>query len=163
MLSYAGLDTAFQFAIQRAPSFGGGSVPAQTARAGTDIRFQVPAASHGAGAVVYSVEGLPPGIAFDADGTGACSAARTICGRATLVGESAVTVWATDAVGAKRTALNFTITVTAADPPIAAAHAVTLGATTRAATLDPPTIVVDEGAASTYTVVLPASRAAASR
>ena len=104
--------------------------------------------------MVYSVEGLPPGIAFDADGTGACSAARTICGTATLVGESAVTVWATDAVGAKRTALNFTITVTAADPPIAAAHAVTLGATTRAATLDPPTIVVDEGAASTYTVVL---------
>ena len=150
VLSYAGLDSAFQFAMQgQLPDFGSGTVQDRTVGAGADIQaFQVPAASR---AIDYAATGLPPGLSLDADGTGACAAARTICGAPTWSGTFDVTLWAlADDLGARRAALRFTITVT----PAVAAQAVTLGTTTRAATLDSPTILVDEGASSTYTVVL---------
>ena len=141
VLSYAGLDTAFQFAMQQPlPDFGSGAVQNKTARMGVDIQsFQVPAASR---AIAYTATGLPPGVSFDADGTGACSAQRTICGAPTRAGTFAVTIWAlADDLGARRAALRFTITV-ASDP------------TTLAVTLAPTSIALAEGASSTYTVVL---------
>ena len=150
VLSYAGLDTAFQFAMQgQLPDFGSGTVQDRTVGAGADIQtFQVPAASR---AITYTATGLPPGLSFDADGTGACAAARTICGTPIWPGTFAVALWAlADDLGARRAVLRFTITVT----PAVAAQAVTLRTTTRAATLDSPTILLDEGASSTYTVVL---------
>ena len=45
----------------------------------------------------YSVSGLPPGLSFDATGTGACGTARTICGTPTRDGAFTVTAAAHDA------------------------------------------------------------------
>ena len=111
VLSYAGLDAAAQFAAQP-PDFGAGTVPDQTARTGLDIQaFEIPAATHPNGGITYSTEGLPPGMSFDADGSGACGAARTVCGAPTRVGTFEVTILATNADGSARASLSFTITV----------------------------------------------------
>ena len=83
-----------------APSFGSASVPAQHFNRGDAIApFQIPAASGGNGATVYTAANLPAGLKFDATGTDAdgCAAAdfppgtaaswatapRTVCGTPT--------------------------------------------------------------------------------
>ena len=94
-LKFGGFDTAVQFALQP-PSFGSAAAPSATLRTGVSGNLQVPQAAH-PGAVSYAATGLPPGMAFDADGNGGCSAARTICGAPTRAGTYAITVWATAA------------------------------------------------------------------
>ena len=83
-----------------APSFGSASVPAQHFNRGDAIApFQIPAASGGNGATVYTAANLPAGLKFDATGADAdgCAAAdfppgtaaswatapRTVCGTPT--------------------------------------------------------------------------------
>ena len=118
VLSYAGLDTALQFnsqATNAAPSFGSGSVTNQTYRQNHPIsQLQVPAASSGNGALAYTAYGLPAGLSFDSDGSGACSQARTICGSPTTVGNSTVRIVVTDqddTDASDRDALTFTVNV----------------------------------------------------
>ena len=118
VLSYAGLDTALQFnsqATNAAPSFGSGSVTNQTYRQNHPIsQLQVPAASSGNGALTYTAYGLPAGLSFDSDGSGACSQARTICGSPTTVGNSTVRIVVTDqddTDASDRDALTFTVNV----------------------------------------------------
>ena len=118
VLSYAGLDTALQFnsqATNAAPSFGSGSVTNQTYRQNHPVsQLQVPAASSGNGALTYTAYGLPAGLSFDSDGSGACSQARTICGSPTTVGNSTVRIVVTDqddTDASDRDALTFTVNV----------------------------------------------------
>ena len=118
VLSYAGLDTALQFNSQgtnSAPTFGSGSVTNQTYRQSHPIsQLQVPAATGGNGAITYTAYGLPAGLSFDGDGSGACSQARTICGSPTTVGNSTVRIVATDqddTDASDRDALTFTVNV----------------------------------------------------
>ena len=109
-LKFGGLDVAAQYS-HFPPSFGAGTVPGKTARTGQDIQaFQVPAATHVTGSLSYWATGLPPGMSFDADGRGACSAARTICGAPTRAGQFNVTVWALNVAGTG-VGLSFTISV----------------------------------------------------
>ena len=69
VLKFGGFDTAVQFNRQP-PNFGAGTVSSITnARTGVNLSVQFPAATH-AGAVTYTVAGLPPDMALDADGTG---------------------------------------------------------------------------------------------
>ena len=60
------------------PSYAGISVAAKTfTQRGTAIQpFQIPAPTGGNGTYDYVVTGLPRGLVFDEDGTGACRAAR---------------------------------------------------------------------------------------
>ena len=110
VLKFGGFDTAVQFGLQP-PNFGTGTVSNITdARTGVSRTIQIPAATH-AGAVTYTVIGLPPGMAFDADGTGACSALRTICGAPTRTGVFTVIVTAANADGSASSTLSFQITV----------------------------------------------------
>ena len=85
-----------------APSFGSGSVSAKTFfRDRAIAEFQVPAATGGNGAIVYTVSSLPVGLVFDADGTGNCPGTepRDIRGTPTTAtgGAQTVTVTTQDA------------------------------------------------------------------
>ena len=72
--SVVSTDTVTVLATNAGPSFGSGSVAAKSYRPGSALaEFQVPAATGGNGALAYSASNLPTGLAFDADGTGACS------------------------------------------------------------------------------------------
>ncbi len=114
VLKFGGFDTAVQFEAQP-PNFGTGTVSNITdARTGVSRTIQIPAATH-AGAVTYTVVGLPPGMSFDADGTGACSALRTICGAPTRTGTFTVIVTAANADGSASSTLSFQITVGGVD------------------------------------------------
>ena len=144
VLSYAGLDTAFQFRLQPSepPTFGAGTVPNKTFRKDFPIdAFQVPAASGGEGVgYTYSASGLPAGLALGAPNC----AARTVCGTPTrnTAGAATVTVYAHDGDinrnDSDRAALMFTITVV---EPTAAITASTPAALTEA-TLDNATVTV---------------------
>ncbi len=110
VLKFGGFDTAVQFNLQP-PNFGAGTVSNITnARTGVNLSVQFPAATH-AGTVTYTVAGLPPGMALDADGTGTCSALRTICGAPTRTGTFTVIVTAANADGSASSTLSFQITV----------------------------------------------------
>ena len=110
VLKFGGFDTAVQFGLQ-SPNFGASTMSNITdARTGVSRTIQVPAASH-AGAVTYTVVGLPPGMSFDADGTGTCSALRTICGAPTRTGVFTVIVTAANAYGSASSTLSFQLTV----------------------------------------------------
>ena len=98
VLSYAGMDTAFQFDMQP-PTFAGATVEDQKVRLGDAMSLQIPAARHSSGALTYSATGLPSGTVFDADGSGDCGTARTICGTPTAAGTSTVAVSAAKADG----------------------------------------------------------------
>ncbi len=110
-----------------APSFGMGSVTDAVFAVNTAIaEFQVPAASGGNGAIVYTASGLPTGLVFDATGsdTPGCTGteAREICGTPTAIGgPTTVTIAARDSdsnLGAgDRATLTFTITVSSDAPP----------------------------------------------
>ena len=121
VLSWGGLDPALQFNSQgtnSAPSFGGATVSNQTYFSSQSIRqLQVPAATSGNGALTYTAYGLPDGLSFDGDGTGACGRARTVCGRPTTAGNSTVRIVVTDQDDtdvSDRDTLTFTMSV---DPP----------------------------------------------
>ena len=121
VLSWGGLDPALQFNSQgtnSAPSFGGATVSNQTYFSSQSIReLQVPAATSGNGALTYTAYGLPDGLSFDGDGTGACGQARTVCGRPTTAGNSTVRIVVTDQDDtdvSDRDTLTFTVSV---DPP----------------------------------------------
>ncbi len=90
-------------------------VTTQTFTAGVSSEFQVPAATGGDGVLTYEATGLPAGLTFDADGSGSCTGARTICGTPTAGGTSSVTIYAVDAdndrTPADRGSLSFTINV----------------------------------------------------
>ena len=110
VLKFGGFDSAVQFALQP-PVFTGTVSNISDARTGVNVQsFQIPAATH-AGPVTYVVVGLPPGMAFDVAGTGACSALRTICGAPTRAGMYTVVVEAVNADGSASSSLTFTITV----------------------------------------------------
>ena len=109
VLSYAGMDTAFQFDLQP-PSFGSGTVEDQKVRLGEPMSLQIPEARHSSSAITYTATGLPPGIALDADGSGDCGTARTICGTPTATGTSNVVVSAAKDDGTTAS-LGFDITV----------------------------------------------------
>ena len=144
VLSYAGLDTAFQFRLQPSepPTFGTGTVSNKTFRKDFPIdAFQVPAASGGEGVgYTYSASGLPAGLALGAPNC----AARTVCGTPTrnTAGGATVTIYAHDGDinrnDSDRAALMFTITVV---EPTAAITASTPAALTEA-TLDNATVTV---------------------
>ena len=109
VLKFGGFDTAVQFAGQ-APSFGTSTLAATLLVGASGATVQVPAASHSSSTLTYTATGLPPGLSFDADGTGACMAVRTICGTPTSGGRYTVVVQA--ATGAGRSAsLSFTVAV----------------------------------------------------
>ncbi len=121
VLSWGGLDPALQFNSQgtnSVPSFGGATVSNQTYLSSQSIRqLQVPAATGGNGALTYTAYGLPDGLSFDGDGTGACGQARTVCGRPTTAGNSTVRIVVTDQDDtdvSDRDTLTFTMSV---DPP----------------------------------------------
>ena len=111
--------TAYTVTLSRGnevPSFGSGSVSDMTFTSGMGIQaFLVPAATGGDGALTYEASGLPAGLTFDADGSGSCTRARTICGTPTAGGTSSVTIDAIDAdddrTPADRARLSFTIKV----------------------------------------------------
>ena len=108
-----------------APSFGMGSVTAQTFAINTPItEFVVPAASGGEGTITYTASNLPDGLVFDATGTDTpgCtgSEAREICGTPTTATTAqTVTITAqdgdTDRTATDRATLTFDVTVNA--PP----------------------------------------------
>ena len=110
-----------------APDFGMGSVTDAVFAVNTAIaEFQVPAASGGNGAIVYTASGLPTGLVFDATGadTPGCTGteAREICGTPTTIGgPTTVTIAARDSdsnLGAgDRDTLTFTVTVSSDAPP----------------------------------------------
>ena len=81
------------------PSSTGGLVAQVSVDNGQPIApITVPAATGGdGGSYTYGASGLPPGLAFDATGTGACRGARTICGTPTEDGAFTVTAAAHDA------------------------------------------------------------------
>ena len=110
VLKFGGFDTAIQYnAI--VPSFGARTATAPIVlHSGVSIQpFEGPAAT-GGGAILYAATGLPPGLSFDAEGNGACSAARTICGTATQAGTFTATIWAANLYGA-RVGLTFSFRV----------------------------------------------------
>ena len=105
-----------------APSFGTGSVPAQSYTVATAItEFQIPAATGGNGGLTYSVSGLPAGLVFDADGAGSCPGTepREVCGTPTTPtsGAQTVTVRARDAdsntASSDEDSLSFAVSVAA--------------------------------------------------
>ena len=83
MLKFGGANTARQAQLLpgKPPTFSG-TVPDATLDNGAAIEsILVPAATGGGGTTyTYAASGLSPGPVFDADGTGACEAARTVCG-----------------------------------------------------------------------------------
>ena len=95
--------TVLAAAADTAPTFGRATVPDKHFRAGMAITpFQVPAATGGNGAILYTASGLPPGLRFDATGTDAdgCpgTTPRTLCGTPTAMdGDYSVTIHAHDA------------------------------------------------------------------
>ena len=114
VLKFGGFDTAVQFAAQPV-TFGTSTVAAMTFRTGASVAaFAVPAAVRETIHTTYTATGLPAGLSFDADGTGACGAVRTICGTPTLAGTYTVVVWAANGHGG-RASLSFTVTVTVTD------------------------------------------------
>ena len=130
VLSYGGLDTAAQFAIQPdlAPSFGGGTVTDRTMQRNQPIQaFQVPAASGGSGALSYRASGLPTGLIFDDDGSGSCAGnlPRTVCGTPTAAtGDYTATITVSDAdsnmASGDEDELTFTVTLVTASAAITA-------------------------------------------
>ena len=110
-LKFGGLDTYVQFNLQP-PSFATSTVSnIGNARTGVSLTVPIPEAAH-ASAVTYTVTGLPPGMLFDADGAGGCSAQRTVCGAPTRTGIFTVIVRAVSADGrVSSSGLSFTITV----------------------------------------------------
>ena len=103
-LKYRGLATTAQFQAQlsgqtdTAPTFGDATVPDKTYELGETIEpFAIPLTTGGNGTYDYTVTGLPTGIVFDEDGSGACAAARTVCGTANLAGTHTVRVTVQDA------------------------------------------------------------------
>ncbi len=82
-----------------APSFGTSSVSNKYFMEDEPIAtFQIPAVSGGNGTITYSVDGLPEGLVFDADGSVDCphSAPRTICGTPTELDVSNIVVTVID-------------------------------------------------------------------
>ncbi len=82
-----------------APSFGTSSISNKYfAKNELITAFQIPAASGGNGTITYSVEGLPAGLVFDADGSGDCphTPPRTICGTPADLGVSNIVVTVID-------------------------------------------------------------------
>ena len=130
VLKAANFDTALQFNSQGtdlAPAFGTSTVAARTYHSGLPIEpFVVPPASSGNGALVYAAAGLPVGLTFDADGAGACSAERTVCGRPTTAGSSTTTITVVDSDdnthASDRATLTFTVTVLQFSAPAAPAR-----------------------------------------
>ena len=103
VLKFGGHDVARQVAEQPnlPPTFTGTVAQSFTYRRNFPIDpFQIPAATggEGAGGYAYTASGLPPGIVFDADGTGSCpgAAPRMICGTPTTSGTTRVTIHAAD-------------------------------------------------------------------
>ena len=144
VLKFAGFDAAAQLAAQPdiAPVFGA-AVEDRAYRNGRPIAaFQIPAASGGNGAISYSASGLPQGLSFDADGTGACSRARAICGTPGTNGSTTVTVAATDGDPNTQTSdqatLTFEITVATPTATISATNPSSLSETN----LDNATVTV---------------------
>ena len=86
VLKFAGANTARQVSLLpgNAPTFSG-TVPNATVDNGQPIApITVPAATGSdGGSYTDGASGLPPGLVFDATGTGACQAAHTICGTPT--------------------------------------------------------------------------------
>ena len=111
VLKFGGANTARQAQLlpANAPTFSG-TVPDSTDNGAVIDPILVPAATGGDGAsYTYAASGLPPGLAFDADGSGQCEAAPT------ADGEFAVTVRAHHAdlnvSASDRATLTFTLTV----------------------------------------------------
>ena len=131
VLKYANFDTALQFNSQGtdlAPAFGTSTVADKTYQKGQAIAaFAVPAASGGNGVLVYTAEGLPAGLSFDA---GACGVALEVCGTPTVDGNFTVTITAGDGDdnthASDRATLSFAITVAAPSATIAATSPATL-------------------------------------
>ena len=115
-----------------APSFGSASVPGQQFPRGEAIApFQIPAASGGNGATVYTAANLPAGLKFDATGTDAdgcaaadfppgtaaswATAARTVCGTPTGIAGAIVAFHARDSdtnrATSDRASLSATMTI----------------------------------------------------
>ena len=103
VLKFGGHDVARQVAEQPnlPPTFTGTVAQSFTYRRNFQIDpFQIPAATggEGAGGYTYTASSLPPGIVFDADGTGSCpgAAPRMVCGTPTTSGTTRVTIYAAD-------------------------------------------------------------------
>ena len=134
VLKVANFDTALQFNSQgtdQSPTFGASTVTAKTYRNGqTIVAFQIPVASNGNGALVYTAAGLPDGLSFDADGAGACGAARTVCGTPTTDGSSTTTITVVDGDdnthATDRDTLTFAVTVVTPSATISATSPATL-------------------------------------
>ena len=170
VLKFGGFDTAVQFAGQ-APSFGTSTLTATFLVGASGTTVQVPAASHSSSTLTYTATGLPPGLSFDADGTGACGAVRTICGTPTSAGMYTVVVQAATSDGSSAS-LSFTVGVDGividADPstsgtvdagPLAlfedaadAAHSKSYTVTLSAAPTGPVTVTVTSGDIGAVTV-----------
>ena len=86
------LTDAVRVSASTAPMFGSAMVPTRYFPKGevAITPFQIPAATSNAGdvAIRYSGSRLPPGLKFDADGSGSCRGAtpRTVCGIPTATG-----------------------------------------------------------------------------
>ena len=155
-LKWGGHSPSTQFAAQlagqmdTAPSYAGisASVPTNV-RALTPIQaFQIPAPTGGNGTYDYTVAGLPSGLVFDEDGTGACMAARTVCGTPTAAATATVTVTAADADANTAPSDSATLTFAIAVLPTIR---VTLSQTMLALQEDPGSTNANQG---TYTAVL---------
>ena len=132
VLKFAGFDTALQFNSQgtdSTPTFGSGTVPNKTFQKDHAIaQFQIPAATGGNGAISYIVAGLPDGLVFDADGSGTCGTARSVCGTPSTNVNVTVTVTAVDNDDntADRDTLTFTVDVVTPSAAITATNPSTL-------------------------------------
>ena len=101
-LKWGGHAAATQFTARlsgqtdTAPSYAGIAVANKTYALGTAIQpFQIPPPTGGNGTYDYTVTGLLAGLSFDADGTGDCMAARTVCGTPTATAPTTATVTVT--------------------------------------------------------------------
>ncbi len=101
-LKWGGHSAATQFTARlsgqtdTAPSYAGIAVANKTYALGTAIQpFQIPPPTGGNGTYDYTVTGLLAGLSFDADGTGDCMAARTVCGTPTATAPTTATVTVT--------------------------------------------------------------------